>query len=146
MITWNGGRDWSPINIPYKHPTAGTLILQVFIYDINSIDEKSAIAVGSAWPTDEDITIIKITDGIGSMRRINAPSGASGDLLSVSFVDSRNGIAVGEGGMMLKTTDGGETWEIIDSGTDGTLLGVFMIDKNTAIAVGEEVGIIIKEL
>ena len=37
--------------------------------------------------------------------------GIDGMLQDVYFMDSQNGLVVGDGGLMLKTSDGGKTWE-----------------------------------
>jgi photosystem II stability/assembly factor-like uncharacterized protein len=46
------------------------------------------------------------------------------------------GIATGQGGVILKTTDGGVTWSPQNSGTAVELPGVYLLDVNTAVAVG----------
>jgi photosystem II stability/assembly factor-like uncharacterized protein len=43
---------------------------------------------------------------------------------------------VGSGGTILRTTDGGTTWEQQSSGTTALLNGVFFTDANTGTAVG----------
>ena len=60
-------------------------------------------------------------------------------LFSVCFPDSNTGYAVGaEGsnGIIIKTTDGGTTWNILPTEADNPLLSVFFTDDNTGYAVG----------
>ena len=59
-------------------------------------------------------------------------------LTSVSFIDARTGWAVGHWGAILKTTDGGETWEVqrLVTSEDRPLFGVHFIDANHGVAVG----------
>ena len=63
-------------------------------------------------------------------------------LNAVSFTDANNGTAVGEGGTVLRTTDGGSHWTIQTSGYEGTgiiLLGVSFTDANTGMAGGANI-------
>jgi len=62
------------------------------------------------------------------------PQGNS--LNDVYFTDVLNGIAVGVGGTIIRTTDGGSTWLIQNSGVPATLYGVSFTDVNTGTAVG----------
>ena len=63
------------------------------------------------------------------------PQGNS--LSSVSFTDANTGAAVGAGGTILRTTDGGAHWTSQTSGILNTLYGVSFKDANTGIAVGD---------
>jgi hypothetical protein len=56
--------------------------------------------------------------------------------LGVSFTDASTGTVVGEGGTILRTTDGGTTWVHQLSGTKNWLWGVSFTDANTGTAVG----------
>ena len=44
-------------------------------------------------------------------------------LCSVDFTDVNTGFAVGEFGTILKTTNGGQTWEFCNSGTQANQIG-----------------------
>jgi photosystem II stability/assembly factor-like uncharacterized protein len=55
------------------------------------------------------------------------------------------GYAVGSRGAIIKTSDGGSTWETIKSGTENNLNSVFFINKDIGYAVGDE-GTIIKTI
>ncbi len=58
---------------------------------------------------------------------------------SIDFLDPENtltGFAVGEMGTILKTTDGGLTWESINSGTTETLFHVDILDADKIVACG----------
>lgn len=58
------------------------------------------------------------------------------DLNGVSFVDDNLGLAVGNAGMILKTTDGGQSWTILESNTREDLLAVSYVDANVAYVSG----------
>jgi photosystem II stability/assembly factor-like uncharacterized protein len=58
-------------------------------------------------------------------------------LEATHFVDARTGWAVGDGGTVLATRDGGVNWQPQSSTTDHNLLSVYFIDAETGWAVGE---------
>ena len=62
------------------------------------------------------------------------PQGNS--LQSVNFVSSTVGFTVGQGGAILKTTDGGTTWVSQTSETTFDMEDIFFIDANNGWAVG----------
>src|SRR5437016_3205604 len=83
-----------------------------------------------------------------------APGGASSwhwqnplpqgnNLRGASFVDANNGTVVGEYGMIVRTTNGGNSWTIQTSGTTQTLWAVSFTDENHGTAVGEG-GVIVR--
>ncbi len=82
---------------------------------------KSQVKTWSDWIFAERIQQVSLTD-----RR----------LTDVHFVDKNNGWVVGSGGMILYTSDGGETWRVQDSGTDYELEGIYFADKFNGWAVG----------
>jgi hypothetical protein len=68
--------------------------------------------------------------------------GTAADLYSVHFPEGAEvGYAVGVspegGGVALKTTDGGSTWEPQDPGAEGSLNSVYFKDNNNGFAVGD---------
>jgi photosystem II stability/assembly factor-like uncharacterized protein len=65
------------------------------------------------------------------------------DLRDVVFLNENRGITVGGAGQIRTTSNGGETWNNIDSPTSKRLNSVFFINETTGWAVGED-GIIIK--
>ena len=66
-----------------------------------------------------------------------ANSGSNKPLRGAHFVDARTGWAVGEGGTIVATRDGGTSWSAQVSGTDKALFGVHFADARTGWAVGE---------
>ncbi len=57
----------------------------------------------------------------------------------VFFADNQTGWAVGDNGVIVNTTDGGQNWTTQISGTSEILRAVFFIDANTGWAVGGQV-------
>lgn len=64
----------------------------------------------------------------------NTSDGTS--LTAADFLDEDNGVAVGTGGTIIKTTDGGESWEVLDSSFDIDLEGVDYVEEGVIVAVG----------
>lgn len=63
-------------------------------------------------------------------------SGTFNSLAGVSFVNTSTGTAVGDGGTILRTTNGGTNWTGQTSGTALNLNGVSFTDANTGTVVG----------
>jgi photosystem II stability/assembly factor-like uncharacterized protein len=64
-------------------------------------------------------------------------SGTTANLNSVHFIDANIGWAVGDSGIIIKTTNGGVTWVKKVSGTNKRLNSVYFIDGYFGWAVGE---------
>ena len=60
----------------------------------------------------------------------------SNSLNAVYFIDENLGFAVGDSGTILRTTDGGTTWNHLISGTNNILMSVYFQDANTGYAAG----------
>lgn len=63
-------------------------------------------------------------------------SGTESNLNSVYFIDNESGWVAGSGGVILHTSDGGETWNQQTSNTDMTLESVHFIDQNRGWIAG----------
>ena len=55
----------------------------------------------------------------------------------ITFTSPTNGIIVGQGGRILKTTDGGNTWLIKNSGISDDLFTLHFMDANNGWAAGD---------
>ncbi|WPR74796.1 YCF48-related protein [Algoriphagus sp. NG3] len=64
------------------------------------------------------------------------------DLEGITWVDENLGFAVGEN-LIIRTRDGGTTWEELPVSFEGKLLDVVFYDETTGVAVGEN-GLILK--
>lgn len=65
-----------------------------------------------------------------------ATAGSRPDLNDVFFISTTVGWAVGDGGVIVKTTDGGATWVVQTSGVNVELNGIFFSDSTHGWAVG----------
>jgi photosystem II stability/assembly factor-like uncharacterized protein len=72
-------------------------------------------------------------------------SGTTNNLNSVFFTDANTGFVVGDGGIILKTIDGGSNWQMKSSGTSSNLYSVQFTDLLTGYAVGDS-SIILKTI
>ncbi|MBI2966303.1 MAG: T9SS type A sorting domain-containing protein [Bacteroidetes bacterium] len=72
-------------------------------------------------------------------------SGTTNNLNSVFFIDKNNGFAVGSGGTILKTVDGGISWALQPSGTANTLNTIFFVNASNGYAAGSS-GTILKTI
>ncbi len=64
-------------------------------------------------------------------------SGTTQNLNSVYFFDANIGLIVGDNGLILRTTNGGETWDNITSATSNHLNGVSFVNADIAVVVGD---------
>lgn len=64
-------------------------------------------------------------------------SGTSANLYGVHFIDSNNGFAVGDGGTLIRTTDGGITWSAVSLGVTKNLRDIDFGDKLHGCIVGD---------
>ncbi|ORT82935.1 glycosyl hydrolase [Burkholderia puraquae] len=108
----------------------------------SSIATQSAV-LDATWAGQRVVSvgangIVLLSDNRGATYRQAKAVPVSSTLTSVSFIDASTGWAVGHWGAILKTTDGGETWEIQRLATteDRPLFGVHFIDANHGVAVG----------
>ncbi|HEV3468230.1 MAG TPA: YCF48-related protein [Pyrinomonadaceae bacterium] len=80
--------------------------------------------------------------GDGTARRPAAAAGQAPRVNAVAFADGLRGWAVGAGGLVLATSDGGRTWQPQESGVETDLHDVKFLDGREGWAVGGE-GIIL---
>lgn len=59
-------------------------------------------------------------------------------LYGIDFLDDENGIAVGDRGTIIVTSDGGHSWKNVNPGLDTRLNAVNYIDQDQIIVVGNE--------
>lgn len=63
-------------------------------------------------------------------------SGTTSILYTVSFADQNNGMTLGEGGVIIKTTDSGLTWSKKTSGVNSALFGLSYVSQSLAVISG----------
>jgi photosystem II stability/assembly factor-like uncharacterized protein len=63
-------------------------------------------------------------------------SPTSNSLHGVAFADEKIGVAVGDEGTIIRTTNGGVTWSVVNSDVIYNLYGIHFINESTGIIVG----------
>ncbi len=66
---------------------------------------------------------------------IRQPSPTTKWLYRCSFPDSLHGWAVGDSGVIVHTSNGGQNWDLQNSGIDGFIYDVFFLNKNLGWAI-----------
>lgn len=90
-----------------------------------------AVAVGANG-------VILLSDDQGATFRQAKHVPVSSTLTGVSFADDKKGWAVGQWGVILATSDGGETWSVqrLETDEDRPLFAVHFFDASHGVAVG----------
>lgn len=86
--------------------------------------------------------LIFCTPATSAEKRKDTHGHVSEDLFSVVFPTQKDGWACGRWGTVIRTADGGKTWEYQATDTDFTLSSIYFRDSKNGWAVGDE-GIII---
>ncbi|MCF8262906.1 MAG: T9SS type A sorting domain-containing protein [Melioribacteraceae bacterium] len=115
--TTDGGASWDSV-----YNAAGT------VRDLKVWDALTFMVIG-------DGGIQKTTDGGATFATIDYPEGEK--MWRSYFMDDNNGLAVGQNGLVILTTDGGNNWTKQESGSTSKLRGVFMFNGGTAVVTGQ---------
>ena len=116
LITQDGGTSWQFLNQGYH----GML-------DVSFVTDSILVAVGFDGVIRRSIDLGVNWEYIGQYQMWS-----SAHLRSVAFVDSLNGLAVGDGGMFM-TLDGGRTWKARDDTPSGSYYCLRMIGRRGII-------------
>jgi photosystem II stability/assembly factor-like uncharacterized protein len=141
FATEDGGGSWTRQRVPSRHLLLGATFL----------DARQGWLVGAGS------TLLQTSDGgtswkagalAGLPQQISVQASAQTNatqqsaprlrLNAVSFADARRGWAVGAGGVVLATSDGGRTWRAQSSGTESELFDVKFFDEREGRAVGAD--------
>ncbi|MBC8489367.1 MAG: T9SS type A sorting domain-containing protein [Bacteroidetes bacterium] len=82
------------------------------------------------------LLVIVITQSTHAQNWVFQLSNTDKNLWSVTFLDANTGLVAGEGGTILKTTDGGSTWQQKNSNTGNALGGIQFVTPNIGYAGG----------
>ena len=101
-----------------------------YFNDVHFFDQLEGFILGN-------ITLQKTNDGGKTWEEIALPEMDSPRLIKIVFVDSV-GYMMGEYGVLLKSVDKGNTWELKNKISGGTTLhsGIDFINKDTGVIVG----------
>ena len=108
------------------------LPVQYLILGASFVDDQSLVLVGGGG------TIIFSVDAGSEWTTATTVEGHGRKLNSVYFTDPKNGWAVGDGGEVYFTNNGGKLWRRQNSGAAENLLDVRFADSLTGFAVGDK--------
>jgi photosystem II stability/assembly factor-like uncharacterized protein len=87
------------------------------------------------------VALLMVNGAMGQWFQLN--TGTIKVLYSVYFKDVNTGYAVGDSGIILKTSDGGTNWTQQSSGVNSALFSVHFVSSTTGYVVGE-LGVMLK--
>ena len=67
---------------------------------------------------------------------VQIPSGTFENLNAVQFPDANTGYAVGNAGVVLKTTNGGQNWLTLSTGSTRKNLALYFVNQSTGFVCG----------
>jgi len=109
--------------------------------NLNGIDFNTQ----QGWIVGDNGTILTSVTSTSSISWVSQSSGTTNNLRSVSFVDNLNGWAVGDGGVILHTSNGGVNWSTQISSTANNLRSVSFADSLHGWAVGDSGTILVTD-
>jgi photosystem II stability/assembly factor-like uncharacterized protein len=74
--------------------------------------------------------------GCNDWKRVNLPGTVTQGLRDISFPSAQIGYVSGTSGRLIKTTDGGNTWTIINTTTTASLASTFFVNDSTGFISG----------
>lgn len=115
---------------PYEHAMKSDLASQALLLDVVSLQGK-LLAVGA-----HGHVITSVDGGVTWVQAKDVPT--RNTLTSVSFIDNDNGIAVGHDMTILRTEDGGVSWDLAynDRTAELPLLAVIHVTADHVLAFG----------
>jgi photosystem II stability/assembly factor-like uncharacterized protein len=146
LRTTNGGDTWTALDIG----STGTNRPQALFF----IDDLRGFAVGlnaamisttcDVWGqctttyVSPKTVVWKTTDGGLTWSPYVCQTGSVRFLQGVFFVDELTGWAVGDNGLVLKTTSGGTSWTALPSGTSASFYATAFVSATTGWVVGSD--------
>ncbi|MBI4646904.1 MAG: T9SS type A sorting domain-containing protein [Bacteroidia bacterium] len=124
--TTNGGNSWDTL----PHNLNCSRFLSSYFFNTNN-----GFITGTY--------IFKTTNGGMSWSQVNSAIGAYG-IRKITFINSSTGFAIGNNdNLLIKSTDGGNTWSEVTLPTTENTNDIFFIDQNTGF-IGCNNGVILK--
>jgi photosystem II stability/assembly factor-like uncharacterized protein len=149
FATSDGGGSWSRQRVPTRHLLLGASFLDARTGWLSGggLTVLKTSDGGATWRTGTVFLPANAIEQSPSSRQEKEPSDAgqqdeaatprgSQRLNSVCFADAERGWAVGNGGVIVATNDGGRTWRPQSSGVGDDLFDVKFFDEHEGWAVG----------
>jgi photosystem II stability/assembly factor-like uncharacterized protein len=122
--TTDAGATWTPIDARSLDANAIHFLSKDVGWAVGSYSISQTTDGGATWQQKADSPALPPTTGRAA-------------LSAVDFADAQHGWAVGEGGAIMATTDGGANWSPQDSGTSQWLRGVAATGPQSVWVAGE---------
>jgi photosystem II stability/assembly factor-like uncharacterized protein len=100
LRTDNGGATWQPVTAPSASP----------MYSVVYVGGASGSAPSALWGSGEGGALLRV--GLGGAAAPTVQTPTVFDLADVAF-NGQDGVAVGLGGTIVHTADGGAHWEVV---------------------------------
>jgi photosystem II stability/assembly factor-like uncharacterized protein len=103
---------------------------------VSFVDQDNGWSVGVSVFTSSSI-VVRITNGASNSPNFTVQTSFAKKLRQIQMLDANNGWVIGDGGTIMKTINGGDTWSPQTSGTTADLNGVYFVDLNNGWVVGD---------
>ncbi len=146
-------------DISFQSVPVGTWQLKVDAKDVNNVvvySGQTSVLVQENFTTQVNLTLVPSSSGVGSINLsvtwgngqsnsewILQTSGTNLQLRDVFFIDTLKGWAVGAGGCLLKTSNGGLNWQTLLLEVNLNLNSVWFTSQNNGFIAGNN-GLIMK--
>ena len=129
---------WLAAQVPAVAQTPPVLVPARIVAHATQAAMLASTRAGARIVAMGDRGVVLLSDDNGRSYRQAKAVPTDSTLTSVSFVDDRQGWAVGHWGVVLHTADGGETWALqrSDVKADRPLFAVQFFDASRGVAVG----------
>lgn len=127
LKTTDGGTSWNP-TVSYP----GNCILKTLFF----LDSDTGFVAGFSNDESRFSTFMRTYNGGISWKKYDLPMFTPNAFESMWFTSGKKGFALSFGRVVM-TTDGGDTWQIMNSDTMTKLNSIFFSDQNTGYAVGD---------
>ena len=127
VSTTDGGATWTQQMLTCEWPECPKRL-----FAVDMIDNQTGWIGGEGlyYTTDGGATWLQ--QEVDDMPGIPYPV----DIYAMQFVDAQHGWLAGDRGALLRTTDGGASWERIETGTDYGLNGLYFVSAEQGWVVG----------
>jgi len=138
FATTDGGRTWARQRVPTRHLLLGGAFQDARVgWLVGAGGTFLHTSDGGATWSAAVVVPSSSFNAAGAPAAQFAPSPAPAPRVNaVSFIDGRRGWAVGSGGAVFSTTNGGRSWSARASATDADLLDVKFFDEREGFAAG----------
>ncbi len=127
VSTADGGRSWI-----FRHSP-----VERHFFKVEYVSASTLFAVGGNYLSDT-MTILKSTDNANTWNVVLNTSGKW--VKAISFIDTLNGFAVGDSGIILHTINGGISWAAITTPVLRDFNAVTFVNADTGYIAGGESG------